>query len=285
MQPIEVVTSVQRRRRFSAEEKRALVEEVEQSGSSISAVARVCLHTHQPVRHFRARCVHFLPCLPAVLGDDHDALVPHAHRALCIPRRDVLQVVSGGSGLLLPALAVVIAPDDLSETSGRPDDVLLGRQYAVEMIPPLDRRQLDALPVRLGLDEERGPQQPHDDHEGHGRQDDPEHPVSDTAQEILPIRSCVAFRKSADLPVGLQGGTNGWRGSWYAHPPNLLVGRPTFKKIHRQQTITVTSTAICEASSRRLPSGRLLLCNTAFVKCNIFFVFRARKFKYMFPDD
>ena len=40
MPPIEVITSVQRRRRFSAEEKRALVEEVEQSGSSISAVAR-----------------------------------------------------------------------------------------------------------------------------------------------------------------------------------------------------------------------------------------------------
>ena len=40
MPPIEVITSVQRRRRFSAEEKRSLVEEVEQSGSSISAVAR-----------------------------------------------------------------------------------------------------------------------------------------------------------------------------------------------------------------------------------------------------
>ena len=40
MPPIEVITSVQRRRRFSPEEKRAIVEEVEQSGSSISAVAR-----------------------------------------------------------------------------------------------------------------------------------------------------------------------------------------------------------------------------------------------------
>lgn len=40
MPPIEVITSVQRRRRFSPEEKRALVEEVEQSLSSISAVAR-----------------------------------------------------------------------------------------------------------------------------------------------------------------------------------------------------------------------------------------------------
>lgn len=42
MPPIEVITSVQRRRRFSAEEKRALVEEVELSGSSVSAVARKC---------------------------------------------------------------------------------------------------------------------------------------------------------------------------------------------------------------------------------------------------
>jgi transposase len=38
--PIEVITSVQRRRRWSAEEKRAMVEEAEQSGSSISQVAR-----------------------------------------------------------------------------------------------------------------------------------------------------------------------------------------------------------------------------------------------------
>ena len=38
--PIEVITSIQRRRRFSPEEKRALVEEAEQPGSSISLVAR-----------------------------------------------------------------------------------------------------------------------------------------------------------------------------------------------------------------------------------------------------
>lgn len=37
---IEVVTSVQRRRRWSAEEKRAVVEEAEQPGSSVSQVAR-----------------------------------------------------------------------------------------------------------------------------------------------------------------------------------------------------------------------------------------------------
>ena len=38
--PIEVITSVQRRRRWSAEEKRAMVEEAEQPGSSVSLVAR-----------------------------------------------------------------------------------------------------------------------------------------------------------------------------------------------------------------------------------------------------
>ncbi|MCX8012169.1 MAG: IS3 family transposase [Desulfobacterota bacterium] len=38
--PIEVITSVQRRRRWSAEEKRAMVEEAEKPGSSVSQVAR-----------------------------------------------------------------------------------------------------------------------------------------------------------------------------------------------------------------------------------------------------
>jgi transposase len=38
--PIEVITSVQRRRRFAPEEKRALVEEAELPGNSTSLVAR-----------------------------------------------------------------------------------------------------------------------------------------------------------------------------------------------------------------------------------------------------
>jgi len=38
--PIEVITSVQRRRRWLAEEKRVMVEEAEQPGSSVSQVAR-----------------------------------------------------------------------------------------------------------------------------------------------------------------------------------------------------------------------------------------------------
>jgi len=40
MSPVEVITSIQRRRHWSAEQKRALVEEAEAPGSSISMVAR-----------------------------------------------------------------------------------------------------------------------------------------------------------------------------------------------------------------------------------------------------
>ena len=40
MGPIEVITSVQRRRRWTPEGKRTLLEEAEQSGNSLSAVAR-----------------------------------------------------------------------------------------------------------------------------------------------------------------------------------------------------------------------------------------------------
>ncbi len=40
MDRVEVVTSVQRRRRFTPEQKRAIIEEAEQPGSSISIVAR-----------------------------------------------------------------------------------------------------------------------------------------------------------------------------------------------------------------------------------------------------
>ncbi len=40
MGPAEVITSVERRRHWSAEQKRAMVEEAEQPGNSISSVAR-----------------------------------------------------------------------------------------------------------------------------------------------------------------------------------------------------------------------------------------------------
>ena len=40
MDPVEVITSVQRRRRWTAEQKRAIVLEAEQPGMSLSSVAR-----------------------------------------------------------------------------------------------------------------------------------------------------------------------------------------------------------------------------------------------------
>lgn len=40
MSSVEVITSVQRRRRWTAQQKKAMVEEAEQPGSSISSVAR-----------------------------------------------------------------------------------------------------------------------------------------------------------------------------------------------------------------------------------------------------
>jgi transposase len=40
MDRVEVITSVQRRRRFTPEQKRAIIEEAEQPGSSMSIVAR-----------------------------------------------------------------------------------------------------------------------------------------------------------------------------------------------------------------------------------------------------
>jgi len=40
MSPVEVITSVARRRRWSAEQKQAIVQEAEQPGMSVSAVAR-----------------------------------------------------------------------------------------------------------------------------------------------------------------------------------------------------------------------------------------------------
>jgi len=48
---VEVVVGVQRRRRWSASEKRSMVQEAEQSGMSISAVARkYCIHANQLFR-------------------------------------------------------------------------------------------------------------------------------------------------------------------------------------------------------------------------------------------
>jgi len=69
MGPIEVITSVQRRRRWSPEEKRALLEEAEHPGSSVSAVARK--YGVNPNQMFHWRKLMREGALVAVGADDH----------------------------------------------------------------------------------------------------------------------------------------------------------------------------------------------------------------------
>lgn len=69
MGPIEVITSVQRRRRWSPEEKRALLEEAEHPGSSISAVARK--YGINPNQMFHWRKLMREGALVAVGAEDH----------------------------------------------------------------------------------------------------------------------------------------------------------------------------------------------------------------------
>ena len=68
MGPIEVITSVQRRRRWTPEEKRALLEEAEQSGNSLSAVARK--YGVNPKQFFHWRKLMREGALVAVGADD-----------------------------------------------------------------------------------------------------------------------------------------------------------------------------------------------------------------------
>jgi len=69
MSPIEVITSVQRRRRWTPEEKRALLEEAEHPGSSVSAVART--YGDNPNQMFHWRKLMREGALVAVGADDH----------------------------------------------------------------------------------------------------------------------------------------------------------------------------------------------------------------------
>ena len=69
MSPIEVITSVQRRRRWTPEEKRALLEEAEHPGSSVSAVARK--YGVNPNQMFHWRKLMREGALVAVGADDH----------------------------------------------------------------------------------------------------------------------------------------------------------------------------------------------------------------------
>jgi transposase len=68
MSPVEVVTSVQRRRRWSPEEKRALVEEAEQPGMSISAIARK--YGIHPNQLFKWRRLMYAGALSAMRADE-----------------------------------------------------------------------------------------------------------------------------------------------------------------------------------------------------------------------
>jgi len=69
MGPIEVITSVQRRRRWSPEEKRAILEEAELPGNSLSAVARKYEVNPNPLFHWRKRMRE--GALVAVGADEH----------------------------------------------------------------------------------------------------------------------------------------------------------------------------------------------------------------------
>ena len=69
MGPIEVITSVQRRRRWSPEEKRAILEEAEQPGNSLSAVARK--YGVNPNQLFHWRKLMREGALVAVAADDN----------------------------------------------------------------------------------------------------------------------------------------------------------------------------------------------------------------------
>lgn len=68
MERVEVITSVQRRRRFSPEEKRAMVEEAEQPGNSVSVVARK--YSVNPNQLFRWRRLMREGALSAVGADE-----------------------------------------------------------------------------------------------------------------------------------------------------------------------------------------------------------------------
>ena len=69
MGPIEVITSVQRRRRWSPEEKRTILEEAEQPGNSMSAVARK--YGIHPNQLFHWRKLMREGALVAIAADEH----------------------------------------------------------------------------------------------------------------------------------------------------------------------------------------------------------------------
>jgi len=93
MSPIEVITSVQRRRRWTPEEKRALLEEAEHPGSSVSSVARK--YGVNPNQLFHWRKLMREGALVAVGADDPAAGGSHPHDR-------IFPVTSGGSSGVNP---------------------------------------------------------------------------------------------------------------------------------------------------------------------------------------
>lgn len=82
MSPVEVITSVERRRRWSASQKRAMVEEAEQPGNSVSSVARK--YDVHPNQLFRWRRFMHEGSLVAVGKEEH--VVPESEVNSFAPR-------------------------------------------------------------------------------------------------------------------------------------------------------------------------------------------------------
>ena len=91
MSPIEVITSVQRRRRWTPEEKRALLEEAEHPGSSVSAVARK--YGVNPNQLFHWRKLMRESALFAVGADDH--VVPASEVKVRVYLRNIRESLTG----------------------------------------------------------------------------------------------------------------------------------------------------------------------------------------------
>ena len=72
MDPVDVITSVQRRRRWTPKQKKAMVEEAEQPGNSISSVARK--YEVHPNQLFKWRRLIHEGALQSVRSEGH--LVP-----------------------------------------------------------------------------------------------------------------------------------------------------------------------------------------------------------------
>jgi transposase len=102
MGPIEVITSVQRRRRWSPEEKRSILEEAEFPGNSLSSVARK--YGVNPNQLFHWRKLMREGALVAVGSDEQVVPASEVMQLTCPPVLDQLdEGILVGFGLLEPA--------------------------------------------------------------------------------------------------------------------------------------------------------------------------------------